>query len=314
MKALQWNGQEASVEQLNRPQPKKDEALVRVTCAGVCNTDIEITRGYLDFKGTLGHEFVGVVEETSDSSWVGKRIVCDINCACQTCQVCLAGDPHHCPHRSTVGIFKKDGAFAEYINVPIANLLPVPDSVSDEQAVFTEPLAAALEIQEQLDLKKDQPICVLGDGKLGLLIAMSLAAHDFSVTLIGHHKERESRLGGLPLTYSEMPPNHLFSTVIEATGNPQGFETAIKLTQPRGTIVLKSTYANGFHFDPTLIVVNEIRVQGSRCGPFDKALSLLKSAKLDPSLLIDHRYSLSDGPQALKQATTKGTLKVLIHP
>ena len=315
MKAIQWNGQGLSLNNIPIPEPGSGEALIKVRCAGVCNTDLEITKGYFNFQGTLGHEFVGLVEECKDApEYVGQRVVCDINCACGSCSVCEAQDPHHCPKRSTIGIFNKDGAFSEYLVAPVKNLMVVRDELTDECAVFTEPLAAALEIPEQLDLDVRDEVCVLGDGKLGLLIAMSLGSLGFKVLLVGRHPERFEKIPNMMgVRFSKELPQELFKTVVEATGNPKGFEAAISLTQPRGQIVLKSTYHQAFSFNPVMIVVNEIRIQGSRCGPYDKALALLEKGAIDPSSLISETYSLEQGLRAIDKASEPGILKVLLQ-
>ena len=315
MKAIQWNGKVLSLNDIPIPKPGKGEALIRVSCAGVCNTDLEITKGYFDFKGTLGHEFVGLVEDCKDfPDYIGKRVVCDINCACGNCKVCKAHDPHHCPERSTIGIFQKDGAFGEYVTAPVANLLVIDESLEDERAVFTEPLAAALEIPEQLDLDAKDEVCILGDGKLGLLIAMSLAGLGFKVVLIGRHPERFDKFPKMTgISFYQELPGEKFKTVVEATGNPKGFEAAISLTRPRGRIVLKSTYHQAFPFNPVMIVVNEISIHGSRCGPYDKALALLEKEGIDPRPLISQIYPLAQGIEAINKASEPGHLKVLLQ-
>ncbi|MBF0106983.1 MAG: alcohol dehydrogenase catalytic domain-containing protein [Deltaproteobacteria bacterium] len=312
MKALCHKNKKICIEEKPVPAPKETESLIKVTLAGVCNTDIEIVKGYMGFEGTLGHEFVGVVEKSSDTSLIGKRVVSDINCACGECETCRRGHPHHCPHREVIGIVKKDGAFATYITAPTKNLVVVPDTCPDQIAVFAEPVAAALEIQEQVKLKQDEAICVLGDGKLGLIIAMTLANAGFDVTLVGHHPERLSRLGQNMVNYATQALDQIFTTVIEATGNPQGLITAQKIVLPKGKIILNSTYHEGFNFNPALIVINEIEITGSRCGPIDKAVALLSSGEVDPSTLIDKTYPLSEGVQAIAKATEKGVLKVLL--
>lgn len=245
---------------------------------------------------------------------MGQRVVCDINCACGYCSVCKAGDPHHCPNRTTIGILNRDGAFGEYLVAPAKNLLLVSEQLGDERAVFTEPLAAALEIPEQLDLDEKDDICVLGDGKLGLLIAMSLGSIGLNVVLIGRHPERFDKFPKMTgVSFTTELPDEQFKTVVEATGNPKGFETAIGLTQPRGQIVLKSTYQQAFAFNPVMIVVNEIKIQGSRCGPYDKALSLLEKGGVDPSPFISNTFPLEQGLNAIKDASEPGTLKVLLQ-
>lgn len=312
MKALQWDGSELRVNDVPRPQRSGDECLLRVLTAGVCNTDLEILRGYHDFHGTLGHEFVGVVEECGDGSLIGKTVVCDINCACGQCPTCRSGSPHHCPNRVTLGINGKDGAFAEYINVPRRNLVLVPESMPLRQAVFAEPVAAALEIMEQVVCRPGDEVAVIGDGKLGLLISMCLADCKLDVTLIGHHPEKVSLLEGYPVRFYATAPERRFPLVVEASGNSNGFNTAVALTAPRGTLVLKSTFAGGFEFNPAPIVVNELTLLGSRCGPMHKAVALLESGRIRPGRLIEKTFPLTESAAALEYAGRGGVLKVLI--
>lgn len=312
MKALQWDGSELRVKEVPRPQRSGDECLLRVLSAGVCNTDLEILRGYHNFHGTLGHEFVGVVEDSADGSLIGRAVVCDINCACGQCPVCRSGNPHHCPNRVTLGINGKDGAFAEYINVPRRNLLPVPESLAPERAVFAEPVAAALEIMEQVVCRPGGEVAVIGDGKLGLLITMCLADSGLDVMLIGHHPEKLPILEGYPVRFQDSAPERRFPLVVEASGNSNGFNTAVSLTAPRGTLVLKSTFAGGFEFNPAPIVVNEITLLGSRCGPMDKAVALLNAGRIKPERLLEKSFPLADAAAALEYAGRRGVLKVVI--
>ena len=312
MKALQWDGKVLRVNQVPRPRRNGDESLLRVLCAGVCNTDLEILRGYHNFHGTLGHEFVGVVEHSDDGSLIGQTVVCDINCACGQCAVCRSGNPHHCPNRVTLGINGKDGAFAEYINVPRRNLVPVPESLPPRQAVFAEPVAAALEIMEQVVCRPGDEAAVIGDGKLGLLITMCLVDSGLDVTLIGHHPEKLSLLEGYPVHFSAGVPERSFPLVVEASGNSKGFYAAVSLTAARGTLVLKSTFAGGFEFNPAPLVVNEITLLGSRCGPMAKAVALLDSGRIKPERLIEKTFTLADSAAALEHAGCKGVLKVVI--
>ena len=313
MKALQWNGAELRLNHVPLPRRQKNECLLKILCAGVCNTDLEILRGYHQFHGTLGHEFIGLVEESDDESLVGRTVVCDINCACNICEICRSGQPHHCPNRVTIGINGKDGAFAEFINVPRHNLVPLPATLAHDRAVFAEPVAAALEILEQVSCSAGEQVAVIGDGKLGLLITMCLVINGQDVTLIGHHPEKFSLLEGFPVRFYQTPPAGKYSLVVEASGNSSGFETAISLTAARGTLVLKSTYAHGFEFNPAPIIVNEITLVGSRCGPMSKAVALLDSGKIKPERLIEKRYPLSDSVAAINYAKRKGVLKVLIE-
>lgn len=312
MQALQWDGKLLQVNSVPIPAPAAGEVLVRVTRAGICNTDLEIIRGYYPFTGTLGHEFTGIVEHAEDAALVGKRVVSDINNSCQQCAMCQAGQAHHCLNRSALGIKDKDGAFAEFLTTPARNLVLVPDEVPDEMAVFAEPLAAALEIQEQVDFSSIKDVAVIGDGKLGLLIAMSLIQAELNVTLIGHHPERATLSGSSQLNYLSSPPETLFPVVIEATGSPSGFEDALALTAPRGTLVLKSTYGTALNFNPAPVVVNEISILGSRCGPMHKAVAAMASAAINPASLIEGSYALKDGVDAVNRADQKGVLKILL--
>ena len=312
MKALQWDGEDLRLEDVPLPVRQKDECLLKVLKAGVCNTDLEILRGYHQFHGTLGHEFIALVEESEDDLLIGRAVVCDINCACNVCATCRSGVPHHCPNRVTIGINGKDGAFAEYINVPRSNLVPLPDTLSYDRAVFAEPVAAALEILEQVTCNPGEEVAVVGDGKLGLLITMCLAVNGLDVTLIGHHPEKLSLLDGFPVRFYKTPPDRKYPMVVEASGNSSGFGTALSLTVPRGTLVLKSTYAHGFEFNPALVIVDEITLVGSRCGPMHKAVALLDSGKIVPERLIEKRYPLVDAVAAIEHAQQKGVLKVVI--
>lgn len=312
MKALQWNGTQLELGEVPLPEPAEGEALVRLTRAGICNTDLEIMAGYYPFNGTLGHEFVGVVEQARDTSLVGKRVVADINSSCHDCLMCNAGKPHHCLNRSALGIKGKDGAFAEFLSTPMENLVLVPDSLEDDQAVFAEPLAAALEIQEQVDFSDGREAAVIGDGKLGLLICYSLAANGIPTTLIGHHPERKTLLDLHGIQFLDTSPDRQFPVVIEATGSPSGFDDALSLTSPRGTLVLKSTYKAPLTFNAGPIVVNELTIIGSRCGPMDKAIDIMASGKVNPQPLVDGIYPLADGVSAISKAKEKGSLKILL--
>jgi len=312
MQAMQWDGSHLAVRDVPVPEPAPGEVLVRLSRAGICNTDLEIIRGYYPFTGILGHEFVGVVEKAEDSALVGRRIVADINNSCHDCAMCHAGHPHHCLNRTALGIKNKDGAFAEYLTTPATNLVMVPDAVPDEQAVFAEPLAAALEIQEQVDFSGHHEAAVIGDGKLGLLIALSLAHSGIAVTLVGHHPERGTLPGLETITYTDTLPDSRFAVVCEATGSPAGFSDALTLTSPRGTLVLKSAYKDPIQFNPGPLVVNEITLVGSRCGPMDKAIAMMAAGDINPSVLVDETFALADGVEAVNRAKTRGALKILL--
>ena len=314
MKALQWDGRNLSLREIPRPQRAPREALVKVLRAGVCNTDLEILRGYHGFSGTLGHEFVGMVEEAENESLRGKRVVADINFACGDCGMCRRGMAHHCQRRGTLGISGRDGAFAEYLCCPQDNLVVLPDTLTEERAVFAEPVAAALEILEQVDCSTLEEAAVVGDGKLGLLIAMALAGAGLRVSLLGRHPQKGALVEEYGVRIYSAPPARRFALVVEASGNPGGFHDALALTEPRGTLVLKSTYAGGFDFNPAPLVVNEITLLGSRCGPMSRAVELLAAGAIRPERLVQAEYALEEGPRAVEHAGRKGALKILLRP
>jgi threonine dehydrogenase-like Zn-dependent dehydrogenase len=285
--------------------------------SGVCNTDLELAHGYMSFRGVPGHEFVGVVEQCDSApEWVGERVVGEINAACGQCETCRAGHPTHCPSRTTLGIAGRDGAFAEYLCLPVANLHLVPGGVPDEIAVFTEPLAAACEITQAVHIRPTNRVAVLGDGKLGLLCAQVLQLIGCDLLAIGRHEESLEILvrRGIQTAFAKTFTFPEFDIVVEATGTPEGFATARQLVRPRGTIVLKSTYHGALETNLTLVVVDEISLVGSRCGPFEPALRLLEQRLVDVTSLIHSRYRLSEGLAALERASQRGTLKVLIEP
>lgn len=320
MKAIVFDKELKLVNNYEKPIPQKGEALVRVTLAGICNTDYEITKGYMGYKGILGHEAVGIVEEVNgeDKSLVGKRVVSEISYGCKDpkCPYCAEKLYRHCPNRHTLGIWKKDGCFAEYFTMPTEVLFEVPENVTDEQAVFVEPLAAACEITEQLHIKPFEKVIVLGDGKLGLITALTLNAQNLDVTLIGKHQNKLdiARAQGVATKLlTELQIEKIYDVVVEATGSISGFETALSLTKPRGTLVLKSTVAASKEFNLAPIVIDEITVLGSRCGQFGAALRLLKSEKIDFTPLISARYKADDAIKAFEKNKEKETLKVLVE-
>lgn len=317
MKAVVFDETLKLVNDYEKPTPKAGETLIKITLAGICNTDFEITKGYMGYKGILGHEFVGVVEEINDAdkSLLGKRVVGEINNACEDCDMCHQGLQRHCPNRQTLGIWKKDGCFAQYLTWPIKDLLEVPENVSDEQAVFVEPLAAGLEILENVHIQPIQKVIILGDGKLGLTTALALNASNVDVLLVGKHENKlniAKKQGVKTKLLAELNVSKEWDFVVEATGSVSGFETALNLTKPRGTLVLKSTVAASKEFNLAPIVIDEIRVQGSRCGRFAPALRLLKSEKVDFSPLISGIYSIDDALEGFEKNKEKDTLKVLI--
>jgi threonine dehydrogenase-like Zn-dependent dehydrogenase len=316
----------------NYPKPAlvEGEALIQVTHAGICNTDLEIVRGYMAFQGVLGHEFVGVVEAvqrgpgaTPLTSLIGKRVVGEINAACHRpdCFSCQRGMPTHCPNRTTLGIVNRDGAFADYLVLPTRNLHLVPDNVSDEEAVFVEPLAANFEILEQVHLKPTESVVILGDGKMGQLAAQVLTLSGCEVMMVGKHEEKLALAEKCGVHVYLLEDAERFSlesgrradVVVECSGSAQGLELAMRLVRARGTIILKSTVAakSTLHLAP--IVIDEIRVQGSRCGPFAPALRALSRKLVDVRPLISARYNLDEGPAAFEYAGQKGVLKVLVQ-
>jgi threonine dehydrogenase-like Zn-dependent dehydrogenase len=285
------------------PSPARGEALIAVRLAGVCRTDLEILKGYMGFRGVLGHEFVG--------EWNGRRVVGEINCACGRCGPCARGMPSHCRGRTVLGISGRDGAFAQYLCLPESNLHEVPEGVTDEEAVFTEPLAAALRVAEQVDLS-GAGVCVLGDGRLGLLTALALRPLCRELLLVGRHEDKLRIASGQGVrTTAEFRPRKDWDVVVDATGGAEGFSLALSAVRPLGTVVLKSTAAAGGDLNLAPVVIDEVKVVGSRCGPFKKALELLASGRIDVRPLISGRYPLKDGLKAL-EAAEKGALKVLI--
>jgi alcohol dehydrogenase len=314
MRALVYDGQLRLVEDYHQPVPPPGEALVRVKLAGICNTDLEIVRGYMGFQGVLGHEFVGVVEECAEESLVGQRVVGEINCYCGECPTCRTGAPTHCPNRTTLGIGGRDGAFADYLSLPVANLHTVPEAVSDEAAVFVEPLAAALEILEQIQVKPTDRVVVLGDGKLGLLVAQVLGLTGCDLVVGGRHEEKLTILQrqGIDARLADGLPMGKADVVVDCTGHASGFAAARGLVKPRGTLVLKSTFHGDVEVNLSMLVVDEITLVGSRCGPFTPALRLLERGLVDVKPLISATYLLDDGVAAFEQAREKGTLKVLL--
>jgi threonine dehydrogenase-like Zn-dependent dehydrogenase len=324
----------AKLKAVSRPLPKLRPrwALVRVRLAGICNTDVEILRGYHAFRGTPGHEFVGEVADVRGVSsarkkkWLGRRVVGEINVSCSShgyrpvCDFCRRGLKTHCMRRTVLGIVNHDGAFAEYLAMPVENLHTVPDSVSDEQAVFVEPLAAACEIWEQVDVKRFREAAVLGDGKLAQLIAMVLKTAVPRVVMYGKHEEKLAlaRRAGIKTKKVRGDRSDLkrikesYGLLVEATGSSSGFALAQLMTEPRGTLVLKSTFHGAAPIETWPIVVKELSVVGSRCGPFAKAIALLRSGQVDPTLLITRTFPMRAAPAAIRFAQKSGVMKVLL--
>ena len=316
MLALQLEAGELKLREAEIPR-RTGEALVRVTLAGICNTDLEIVRGYAGFNGTLGHEFVGVVAESPDAAHIGRRVVGAINVGCGQCSSCRAGEARHCPQRSVLGIRGRAGAFAEYLSLPPQNLLVVPDAVPDRAAVFTEPLAAAGEILAQVAIDATQRIAVIGDGKLGQLITRVLATTGCELLLIGKHADKlalAAAIGIKTVALNELAPDvPRCDVVVEASGAAAGLSLALELVRPRGTVVLKSTFTGAVALDAARIVVNEISVVGSRCGRFEPALQLLASGAVEVTPLIAAEFDLRAGVAAMEHARRPGTLKVLLR-
>lgn len=318
MRALVFDGRLTFRNDYPTPQPKNGEALVRILMAGICDTDLQITRGYKGFHGILGHEFVGTVENVKGTALhhlMGKRVVGDINCGCGTCPECLAGNEHHCPNRTTIGIFGHDGAFADYLAIPVNNLAVVPDTISDEAAVFVEPLAAAFEILEQVHITPTKKILVMGDGKLGIMITQVLSLSGAGVILTGKHTAKLSvarKLGISTVNIKNVEPKDGFHIVVDATGSAEAFRMAMEIVKPRGTIVLKTTTATGPAINLAPLVVKEVSVVGSRCGPFAPALEALSKNSIDVRPLITAVYPFSQAREAMRKAALKGSLKVLL--
>lgn len=322
MKAIVFDNEFKLDKNYEKPIPQKGEALIRVKLAGICNTDYEITKGYMGYVGVLGHEFVGVVEEVNsntetDKQWIGKRVVAEISWGCDdpNCEWCAKKNYRHCPNRHTIGIWKKDGCMAEYITLPTNILFEVPENVTDEQAVFVEPLAAACEITEQLHIEPTSKVVVLGDGKLGLTTALTLNALNLDVLLVGKHQNKLdiAKAQGVETQLLEnFKIEKKYDVVVEATGSASGFETSMALTKPRGVLVLKSTVASGKELNLAPIVIDEITVLGSRCGQFAPALRLLKNNRIDFTPFITKTYDIDDAIEAFEANKSKESLKILI--
>jgi threonine dehydrogenase-like Zn-dependent dehydrogenase len=314
MKALVFDG-ELCVREVPKPKRASGEALIRVLTAGICNTDIEIVRGYMGFQGILGHEFVGIVEEAESEHWIGKRVVGEINCVCHQCHYCRLEMPNHCLNRSVLGILNRNGAFAEYVTLPEENLHVAPSSVRDDVAVFAEPAAAAFRILEQVSVGSEDRVIVLGDGKLGQLVAQVMALHSKQVVCVGRHPEKLALLEilGIGTAAAEMPIERGADLVVEATGSPSGLARALELVRPEGTVILKTTVAQPTPLDLSGSVIHEVRILGSRCGPFKPALEALSLGNIEVRPMITEAYALSDGVTAMRRAEETGVLKILFH-
>lgn len=330
MKALVCSDRGVHLDELPTPELSRGDAIVAVRAAGICNTDLEIARGYMNFRGVLGHEVFGRVvamlptdepfgHPQTSNDLAGKRVVMEINCACGRCLTCRGGGRNHCPTRTVLGILGRDGGLAEHVRIPMENLHVVPETIADEHAVFIEPLAAALHAFDEAPLRPGDRVCLLGDGKLGLLIGLALAARrgDLSrAVAVGHHRKNLELLAaaGLDIALDHGFSENNFDVVIEATGHPSGLAHATRLVRPRGTIVLKSTYAGDSKVDLAPIVIHEIKLIGSRCGDFARAIDVLGKGVINPSPLVTARYPLADAEKAFAHAATPGTMKVVVLP
>jgi threonine dehydrogenase-like Zn-dependent dehydrogenase len=313
MLALYFDGK-PQIKDLHRPEPGPGEVLIRVHLAGICGTDLQVLRGYHSFKGIMGHEFVGEVAGPEDSPWLRQRVVGEINIGCGGCDLCRRGLARHCRQRRVLGLKDHDGALAHYLTLPAANLHAVPPEVPNNLAVFTEPLAAALRVLETAPVSPSAQILVVGDGPLGILISWVLALSGAEVHLAGHHAEHLdlARPQGVATFLAADLPSGDYDPVVEASGSPSGLELALARIRPQGTVVLKSTYAGRYPLDPAALVVPEVRLVGSRCGPFPDALGLLRDGRVDPRPLIERTFPLSMGLEALAWAQRPGVLKVLL--
>jgi threonine dehydrogenase-like Zn-dependent dehydrogenase len=303
----------------DQPEPVRapGEALVRVRVAGVCDTDLQLARGYMGFRGVPGHEMVGEVVAADAPDWIGRRVVADINAGCGACEDCIERDGHHCERRTVLGILGRAGAFAELVTIPERCLVAVPDRLVDDRAVFAEPLAAALHVLDEIDPASPRSrAVVLGDGKLGQLIALALAGSGIATTLVGHHEHKLAnvRPAGVDAFLESAMPSSLKGAplVVEATGSEGGFARALELVAPRGTVVLKTTVAAKLTVDLAPIVINEVRVVGSRCGDMKRAVDMLAAGGVDPSGLVEARYPLARADEALAHAGRRGAMKILV--
>lgn len=314
MKALWLENNEISLRDVSTPR-RPNEALIKIRKAGICSTDLELVKGYYPYTGVIGHEFVGEVVEADDASWIGQRVVGEINVVCNQCEQCLNGRPTHCENRTVLGIVNRDGTFAEYTQLPMMNLHRVPDAVPDEMAVFTEPLAAALEIQQQVQIKPTDRVLLVGAGRLGQLIAQTLALTGCDLRVVARHARQQDLLKarGIRVTAEDEVQPWRWDVVVEATGSPDGFALARKAIRPRGTLVMKSTYKGEMSVNFSSIVVDEINILGSRCGPFEPALRLMASRQVDPTVLVASEFNLKDTLKAFERAAEAGVLKVLVE-
>jgi len=319
MQALWLQDGELSLREVPRPSPPAGEALVRVRLTGVCGTDLEQRQGYAGFEGIPGHEFVGeILQAPGATEREGQRVVGDINASCGDCPTCRAGRPTHCPHRTVLGIVGRHGAFAEYLTLPLRNLHPVPDDVPDEVAVFTEPLAAALQVLEQLHVRPTQRVFVIGAGRLGQLLAQVLALTGCDLRVVARHPAQRRILAARSIPTldpaTDPLPTAQIDVAVEATGSPDGFRLARQAVRPRGTVVLNSTFRGELTLDPASVVVDELTLMASRCGPFPPALRLLAAGQVATAPLVEARYPLAEALAAFEHATRPAAFKVLVQP
>ena len=315
MQAVHLDAGSVEVRKISKPRRKDGFATIRLLYGGICNTDIELRRGYYGFRGIPGHEFVGEVVEAADRKLQGKRVVGEINLACGKCEWCARDLGRHCPHRTVLGIVRHPGALREFLTLPEANLHVVPEEIPSEHAVFVEPLAAACEILDQVKIPAAAPVAVLGDGKLGLLIAQALHARGMAVRQYGRHREklRISAAAGVQAEVAKKFPTAAYDWVVEATGSPEGLAQAVQMTRPRGTIIMKSTVHGLVPVDTAPVIVNELTLVGSRCGRFEPALKLLRAGKVRVDQMISEVLPLNQAPRAFDIAERPGVLKVLLR-
>lgn len=316
MKALLLeNGEVKFIENYPKPKVKSGWVLVKTSTVGICNTDLELIKGYMNFRGVPGHEFVGVVEESNDKNLLGSRVVGEINFACGSCEYCRKGLKRHCPNRSVLGIQNADGAFAEYVTLPRENIHVLSDSMRDDQAVFVEPLAASLEILMQIHVKPTSKVYVLGDGKLGLLVTQVLRLTGCDLTLVGKHEKKLKIVGrmGVKTANLENLPETKADLVVECTGNPNGYNLAKRMIHSSGTIIAKSTYHQNLELNWSEIVVDEITIVGSRCGPFAPAIRLLEQKLIDTESLITAKYPFDEVLKAFEHAKDPEAIKILVQ-
>lgn len=317
MLALHLANGRIEIRTASLPRVPAGFARIRMLAAGICSTDLELQRGYYGFSGTPGHEFVGEVTACEDTQWLGKRVVGEINLACRRCDWCRRGLGRHCPQRTVLGIVEHPGAFREFLTLPVDNLHEVPPRISLEEAVFVEPIAAACEILDQVKILRGEHVAVLGDGKLGLLVTQVLAASGARVHLLGRHKEKMRLIDRSGATWEMVPknlPKRAYRWVVDATGSSDGLKAAVTMTEPRGTVIMKSTVHGLVSINTAPVIVDELTLVGSRCGRFEPALRLLTNKKIDVGSLISEEFPLDKGKLAFKKAATKGILKVLLRP